>query len=268
MTDDALANIRSTEATIRTTEAEVREELADLKRRVDTAVVDDQRAYAEALAAGVAVPKPTSATMKDRIRDIEQRVLPGTDAALWMLVDDVVQEVEPPVDPGILRKNLLRWQPPDPGLRDRPTPTRHLAHRPGDVVDWVLGRIEAVEVTEAKQRRKDEDEALHREAERRVNYAQAEYVREQTIAYEESLAAMSVTAAFSTRLADSKRGYDPWPPFDRKAFLDREGLTLAYNWVQGGQHIEVKGNRAAVSAMHAGPARELAPDTGPNSTEA
>jgi DNA-binding protein H-NS len=265
---DALAEIRSTEATIRTTEAEVREELADLKRKVDTAVVDDQRAYASALAAGAAVPKPTSAKMKDRIRDIEQRLLPGTDAALWLLVDDVVLEIKPPVDPRILRKNLLRWNPPDAGLRDRPAPTRHLAHRPADVVKWVLGRIAAVETLEVRQRRRADDEALHRDAERRVNAAQAEYVRKESIAYEESLNAMSVTAANAARLKDSKSPTAPWIPFDRKAFLDREGLTAAYNWVQGGQHIEVRGKPEAVAAMHAGPARELAPDTGPNSTPA
>ena len=173
---DALADIRKTEQTIRQTEVEVQQERAELRRKVDTAAADDRRDTLRRWLRA-AVPKPTSATIKDRIRDIEQRILPGCDESLWLLADDVVLEIEPDVDPQVLRKNMRRWQPPDPGHKDRPSPTHHMEYRPADIVDWVLGKIAAVERSEANRADESERAARKREAERRVNAAQAEYNR-------------------------------------------------------------------------------------------
>jgi hypothetical protein len=231
-------DIRKTEATIRQTEAEVRQERAELLRKVDTAAADDRRAYAEALAAGAAVPKPTSAKIKERIRDIEQRVLPGCDESLWLLVDRVIEAVQPDVDLGILRKNLRRWQPPDPGRKDRPAPTHNLAHRPACVVDWVLGRIATVEASQAKRHDEAERAERNREAERRVNRAQTLYNAEQQRLLEEADAKKSPAARMHAQVA---RQAQPWAPFDRRAFLEREGLLEDYGYVQPGQSIQVQG---------------------------
>lgn len=247
MTEDALTEIRKTEANIRQTETEVRQELADLEQKVDTSAADDRAAYAEALAAGAAVPKPTSARIKDRIRDIKMRVLPGTDEALWTLVPKVVEAVGPNVNDQILTKNLCRWQRPDPGRCDQPSPTQHLAHRPMSVVDWVLSRIAAVKVSEAKQQEKDDREARKRAATERVNQAQSAYNAEQSILLHEKQERMSPTARNAAIIAQNKSQSPPWPDFDRRAFLEREGLLEAYGWVMGGGSIEVKGgNRQEV----------------------
>jgi hypothetical protein len=244
MTEDALTEIRKTEANIRQAEVEVRQELADLEQKEDTSAADDRAAYAEALAAGAAVPKPTSARIKDRIRDIKMRVLPGTDEALWTLVPKVVEAVGPNVNDQILTKNLRRWQRPDPGRRDQPSPTQHLAHRPTSVVDWVLGRIAAVEASEAKQREEDEREERKRVATERVNRAQADYDREQSILLNEREAKMSVTARNAAVIARNKSQTPSWPKFNRLEFLEREGLVEDYGWTQHG--VSVKGGRERV----------------------
>lgn len=240
----AVDDFRKTEATIRTTETEVRQERAGLLLKVDTAAADDRRAYAEALAAGAAVPKPTSAKIKERIADIDMRVLPGCDESLWLLVDRVIEEAEPDVDLRILRKNLRRWQPPDPGRKDQPAPTHNLAHRPADVVDWVLDKIAAVERSQAKRAEDAERAERKREAERRVNRAQTLYNAEQQRLLEEADARKSSAARMHAQVA---RQAQPWAPFDRRAFLEREGLLEAYGYVQPGQSIQVQGgNRQEV----------------------
>jgi hypothetical protein len=258
---DALADIRKTEQTIRQTEAEVQQERAELRRKVDTAAADDRRAYAEALAAGAAVPKPTSATIKDRIRDIEQRILPGCDESLWLLADDVVLEIEPDVDPQVLRKNMHRWQPPDPGHKDRPSPTHHMEYRPTDIVDWVLGKIAAVERSEAKRADESERAARKREAERRVNAAQAAYNAEQQRLLDEADARKTPAQQMHARVTRQRA---PWRDFDRHAFLEREGLLEDYDYVQPGALIQVQGgNEQRVEQV---PRSEM--PTGTNATEA
>lgn len=241
MTDDALTDIRSTEVTTRQTDAEVHAELADLRRKADKAQADDVAAYADAMAAGAAAPKATASKIKERMRDIEQRVIPGLDESLWLLVAKVLEALQPDVDEQILGKNLRRWQPPDPGRKDRPAPTRYLAHRPASIVDWVLGRIAAVERSEAEQREKDDRERRKREATRKVDAAQATYDREQSLLLAEKEARMSVTAVNAARIAANKSQTPLWPKFNRLAFLEREGLAEDYGWTQHG--ISVKGGR-------------------------
>jgi len=237
---DALTDIRRTEATIRQTEAEVKAELADLRMNVDSAQKADVDAYAEALAAGAAAPKATASKIKERMRDIEQRVIPGLDESLWLLVPKVREAVKPDVGELYLTKNLMRWDKPDPQRRDQPSPTRHLAHRPRDIVDWVLGRIAAVEATEAKQREKDDIERRKYEATKAVNLAQSEFNIERDREEYESTKD-NPTAANARNLALSRGA--PRREFDRHAFLEREGLLDDYGYVQPGMSIQTKGGR-------------------------
>lgn len=237
-------DIRKREALIRLTEATVREERAELRRKADTAAADDRRAYAEALAAGGAVPKPTSAKIKQRISDIEQRILPGCDESLWLLADDVVLAIEPDVDPEVLRKNIRRWQPPDPGHKDRPSPTHHLEYRTADIVDWVLGKIAAVEASEAKQLEKHEKDLRQKEATKRVNEAQAKYNAEQQRQLEEADARKTPAARMHAQVSRQRA---PWPDFDRRRWLEEHDLLDAYDYVQPGALIQVQGgNRQEV----------------------
>jgi hypothetical protein len=229
---DALTDIRKTEATIRQTEAEVRQELADLERKVDTSAADDRAAYAEALASGAAVPKATSARIKDRITDIKMRVLPGTDEALWTLVPKVREAVNPDVKEQYLTQNLRRWNPPDPGRRDQPSPTTHLQHRPMSVVDWVLSRIAAVEASEAEQAVKDDKQARKEAATLAVNRAQSEHNLAQRAKLDAEEEGMSPAAVTSRRLSESRS--QPWPEFDRRRWLEEHDMLADYGWTMGG----------------------------------
>jgi hypothetical protein len=239
--EDALTDIKKTEATIRKMEADVKSEFADLRQKAVTAQKADVDAYAEALAAGAPVPKATASKIKERMRDIEMRVLPSADESLWLLVPKVREAVKPDVKEQFLTQNLKRWQAPDPHRRDQPSPTQHLAHRPMSVVDWVLSRIAAVKVSEAEQQEKDDREARKRAATERVNQAQSAYNAEQSILLHEKQERMSPTARNAAIIAQNKSQSPPWPDFDRRAFLEREGLLEAYGWVMGGGSIEVKG---------------------------
>lgn len=258
--NDALTDIRQTEAAIRDADTAARKQLAELLRTVDTAQQSDIDAYAQALAEGVpSVPAAKARKDKERIKDLELRVIPANDEALWLLVPKVVEAVQPSADRRLLDKNLRRWAKPKivmdpfgvlPATRANDTP------RPADVCDWVLSRIAAVERSEARKRAEDDAEESKREATRLVNKAQAEYERgcEAALAAEEEL--MAPAAVVARRLRFDNGSSLPWPPFDRYAWLNREGLLDAYGYVQPGQLIQVQGKREAVSAMHAGPARE------------
>jgi len=266
MTD--IDTLKETEARLRAADSSMHASLRTKRAELETAAADDVKAASAALLAGETVPKPRAVKLHADVRDIESRQLLAVDDALWCLVEQVVDTVKPDVDRRILAKNLLRWQKPDPRNPNVPAQTQHLKVRPKDIVSWVLSRIAAVERSQAERRAEDEIAERKAEATRRVNLAQSEYHRQQAAAYAEEEARMSVTARTAARLQADKNQQPLWPPFDRLAFLRREGLEADYGWMQCGQHIEAKGSREDVSAMHAGPARESTADTSPQWTEA
>ena len=228
----AIDDIRKTEARLRAADSSMHAALRTKRAELATAAADDVKAASAALLAGDEVPKPRAVKLNAEARDIESRQLLAVDDALWQLVGQVVDVVKPDVDRRILAKNLLRWQPVDPKNPNVPAQTQHLKRRPPDVVEWVLSRIAAVERGQAEQREKDERAERKAEAERRVNRAQSEYHREQAILYDEKEKGMTVTARTAARLQADKSQQPLWPPFDRLAFLEREGLVEDYGWTQ------------------------------------
>lgn len=239
-------DLRETEKRLRAADSSMYASLRTKRAELDTAAADDVAAASAALLAGETVPKPKAVKLHAEVRDIESRQLLAVDDALWRLVEQVVDVVEPNVDRRILTKNLLRWQPPDPKNPNVPAQTQHLKRRPADVVGWVLSRIAVVERSQAEQRAKDKRAELKRIATEKVNAAQAEYHRQASIAYAEEEAAMSVTARAARRVEADRSQQPLWPPFDRLAFLQREGLEADYGWtqrgviVQGGREIPVE----------------------------
>lgn len=264
MTD--IDTLKETEKRLRAADNSMHAALRTKRTELATAAADDVKAASAALLAGDDVPKPRAVELNAEARDIESRQLLAVDDALWCLVEQVVDAVKPDVNPKILAKNLLRWQKPDPKNPNVPAQTQHLKRRPPDVVEWVLSRIAAVERSQAERRAEDERAERKAEATRRVNLAQSEYHRQAAIAYAAEEATMSVTARTAARLQADRSQQPLWPPFDRLAFLHREGLEADYGWTQHG--VTVQGAREAVSAMHAGPAREPAADTTSNYTGA
>jgi hypothetical protein len=223
-----------------------RAELRKLRREVETVAADDVAAYAAALAAGETPPKARAAKIKDRIRDLELRVVPGIDEALWHFVTEVREGLRPNADDDyrrLLDKELPRWQPPDTGRRDQPTPPQHLKPRPRDIVQWVedgIGRVdrflaEAAEGAGRKERQKKAGAAMYA--------AEREYDREQRERIEAEEADMTPLQRNNRMIAQQTRGSVPWPPFDRRAWLEANGLLEDYGWTQGGGVIEVKGGR-------------------------
>ncbi|MHB8240681.1 MAG: hypothetical protein ACYDHN_01700 [Solirubrobacteraceae bacterium] len=264
-------DLREVEARLRAADSSMHASLRTKRAELETAAADDVAAASAALLAGDEVPKPRAVKLNAEARDIESRQLLAVDDALWQLAGQVREVLRPGADPDYRRRldrQLLRWQKPDPKNPNVPPQTQHLKRRPKDVVAWVEQGVENIDRGIEEQRVKDEIAERKAEATRRVNEAQADYHRAQAIAYAEEEARMSVTARTAARLRADKNQQPLWPPFDRLAFLRREGLEADYGWVQGGQHIEAKGSREDVSAMHAGPARESTADTSPQWTEA
>ena len=250
MTD--IDTLKETEARLRAADSNAHASLRTKRTELETAAADDVAAASAALLAGESIPKPRAVKLHAEIRDIESRVILAVDEALWGIVAEVREAVKPDVDEQILTKNLRRWQPPDPGRKDRPAPTHNLAHRPADVVDWVLGKIAAVERSQAKRHDEAERAERKRAAEVAVNRAQTLYNAGQQRLLEEADARKTPTARMHAQVS---RQAQPWAPFDRRAFLEREGLLEAYGYVQPGQSIQVQGgNRQEVEFV---PASEM-----------
>jgi hypothetical protein len=257
-----MQDLRETETRLRAVDSGLHASLRTKRTELATAAQDDVAAASAALLAGADVPKPRAAKLHDEIRDIEKRQLLAVDDAMWQLAGQVRDALRPDADAAyrsMVDRQLRRWQRPDPKNVGEPSPTRHLARRPRDIVAWVEQGIANVDRLIAEQKEKDERDRRKRDATNAVNSAQAAYEREQSIAFEERLARMSVTARTAAELEAKKS--TPWAPFDRRAWLEREGLTADYGWRAPGQSITVQGNPDAVRAMHAPPARETAPAT-------
>src|ERR1700722_19921443 len=77
-------DLKATEARLREAEADALASLHHARSALETAGRDDREAYAAALAGGEQPPKePRTPKLVATIRDIEKRVLPAVDDALW-----------------------------------------------------------------------------------------------------------------------------------------------------------------------------------------
>jgi hypothetical protein len=227
--------LRDTEARLRAEDADAYRALADAKRELETLAVDEREAYAEAALEGVKPTPSRSTKLRDQIRDIEKRVIPGIDAALWLLVPKVVEVVKPDADDTYRRQldsQLKRWQPPDPKNPNVPAPTQHLKPRPKSVVDWVEHGVSNMDRWLAEKAAEDDREERKQAATRRVNLAQEEYNIEQRAKLDAEEEGMAPAAVMNRRIAESQS--QPWPAFNRLAFLEREGLVEDYGWAPSG----------------------------------
>jgi hypothetical protein len=247
--ESPITDLRHTESVIRAADSDAHAELRRLLAEVDTVQQTDIDSYAHKLVDRQGAPAARSSKVKARIADLELRTIPACDEALWLLAGKVVNVLDPTVDRSILTKNLRRWAKPkvvrDPsGVLASPTTHDPLdAHRPVDVVDWVLDRIDVVERGEADQRAKEDKANRAREAKRQCDAAQAAYDREQSIRLNDEEEAMAPSAVSARHFAQQSSGSPPWPPFDRHKFLRDNDLLEDYGYVQPGQAIQAKGGR-------------------------
>lgn len=223
MTD--IDTLRETEARLRAADNSTHAALRKARHDLENVRGDDRQAYAVALLAGDSLPKARAVKLREQIRDYEVRVIPGIDEALWMLARQVRETIRPDLDPSTHRtldKELRRWQPPDPHDLSAPAPERHLAPRPDDIVQWVVDGIARLERFIAELEAKAETDRRKKAAYGRVQKAQSEYDRQERQRVGEWVE--------SHRFANLPPG---WPiPFDRKKFLEDEGLLEDYGYVE------------------------------------
>jgi hypothetical protein len=248
MTESAITDVRHAERVIRAADAAAHADLRKLLSEVDTRQADDITAYAEAMAERA--PKvPAAKAVKDaaRIKDLEQRVIPGHDEALWLLVGSTRTVLEPAVDSDWLTRQLPRWVKPKV-IRD---PSNILAEqhgkpRPADVVDWVLAGIDRVARAEEEKEAKETKDSRQKAMAAKVGAAQAAYDRARSISLSEEEAGMAPGAVASRHIAQAASGTTPWPPFNRYAWLRDNDPDNHYGYVQPGQSIQTKGGRERV----------------------
>ncbi len=223
MTD--IDTLRETEVRLRATDNSTHASLRKARHDLDNVRGDDREAYATALLAGGTLPKARAVKLRDQIRDYEVRVIPGIDEALWMLARQVRETIRPDLDPSTHRTldtELRRWQPPDTYDPSAPAPERHLAPRPDDIVQWVVDGIARLERFIAEQEAKAEVDRRKKEAYRRVQVAQGIHDRAERQRIGEW--------ADAHQFANMPPG---WPiQFDRKKFLEDEGLLEDYDYVE------------------------------------
>ncbi len=250
--------LKATEARIREAEANALASLHDARSALETAGRDDREAYAASLAAGEQPPKePRTPKLVATVRDIEKRVLPAVDDALWQLAQDAREAIRGDVEVAAFR-TMKRWDPPHTvNNPSQPAATRHGAHRPRDVVAWVehLHGLIVQGIARADAERDREDR--RRAAVRAVSRAQTEYNEAQQNLLNDELDGMSPGARMQ-RIQKLNAGESaPWRPFDRHAFLKREGLLEDYGYVQPGTVVQVQGgNRQEVEFV---PREQLQP---------
>lgn len=223
MTD--IDTLRETEVRLRATDNSSYASLRKARHDLENVRGDDREAYARALLAGGALPKARAVKLREQIRDYEVRVIPGIDEALWMLARQVRETIRPDLDPSTHRTldaELRRWQPPDTHDPSAPAPERHLAPRPDDIVQWVVDGIARLERFITEQEVKAEVDRRKKEAYRRVQVAQGIHDRAERQRVGEWVEAH--------QFANLPPG---WPiPFDRKKFLEAEGLLEDYGYVE------------------------------------
>jgi hypothetical protein len=241
-------DLKATEARVREAEANALASLHDARTALETAGRDDREAYAAALAAGESPPKEASTPkLVAKIRDIEKRVLPAVDDALWRLAQDAREAIRGDIEVVAFR-TMKRWASPhavnDPS---QPAATRHGEPRPADVVAWVAHMHELIVQAIAKADAERDREDRRKAATRAVARAQTEYDAAQQGLLNDELDSMSPGARLQ-RIQKLNAGESaPWRPFDRYAFLKREGLLEDYGYVQPGTVLQVQGgNRQEV----------------------
>ncbi len=220
-----IEDLKETEVRLRAADNGAHASLRTERRELENVRGDDRNAFAEAILAGDTLPKPRAVKLRETIRDLEVRVIPGIDEALWMLARQVREAIRPDLDPSTHRKldtELRRWQPPDTHDLSAPVPERHLAPRPDDIVQWVVDGIAKLERFIAEQEAKAETDRRKKAAYGRVQKAQGEHDRKELQRVGEW-----VEAHPFTNLPPG------WPiPFDRKKFLEDEGLLEDYGYVE------------------------------------
>jgi hypothetical protein len=251
-------DLRKIESAIRDAEAEAQVQLSEARAALETSGRDDRESYAAAVAAGEQPPKePSTPKLVATIRDIEKRVLPALDDALWRFAQDAREAIRGDVEVVAFR-TMRRWNPPhavnDPS---QPAATRHGEHRPRDIVAWVehKHRLIVQEIARADAAR-EKDERFS-EAKRRVDAAQAAYNADMQRDLNDELDRMSPGVRLQRiQQLDSATAL-PWRPFDRHEFLKREGLLEDYGYTQPGTAVQVKGgNRQPIEFV---PREQLQP---------
>jgi hypothetical protein len=182
MTADPLHDHRAREAALRKGEFEARHELRDITDRIDGAAEHDIAVLAEALRSRQALPAATRRKLRDRLDDLQARVLPAYDESLWLLADEVrtvlVPDTDSP-DARRLRQNTPRWKAvprrTDPqGILPEP----HGSRRPDSVVSWVVAAHEAVLRFQEQRREEAEEQRRFDAMTRAANRAKDEHDRE------------------------------------------------------------------------------------------
>lgn len=255
-----MQDLQETQDRLQAADNSAHAELRKLRQEIETVATDDVSVYADALTSGETPPKARAARIKDRVRDLELRVIPGIDEATWRFVHEVRAVLRPDADESykrLLDKELPRWQAPATGRRDQPAPPQHLKPRPRDILAWVEAGIGRVDRFFAEAAEKAERDDRKRKATNAVNAAQAAYNGEQRRLLDEREAAMSPTARNAFAVAQAKAQTPPWPDFDRRAWLEANGLLEDYDYVQPGARIQVKGGRS--TPVEFVPASDLQP---------
>lgn len=251
MTDEsATQDLQHTESVIRAADTAAHAELRTLRAEVDAAAWKDIDAFAQALVHRQGAPKSTAGRIRERIRDIEVRVIPGTDEALWQFRDRVITVLRPEAEEMFLKRlraQLRRWAPPkfasDP-FNVLPTPrAEHPAHaeRPDDIVAWVTNGIERIERDDAEREvQKDRDERQRAMAARLLT-AQGAWEREFYDREREEEERSPILA-----VAHATRTTSPLNPDEFRArWLAKHDPHNDYGYVTPGQVVQVKNDRNA-----------------------
>ena len=254
MNESATTDLLTIEATIRAADNAAHALLRKLRASVDDAQAKDIDAYAQALVDKQGAPKATAKDIRDKMKDLETRVIPATDEALWLLSRRAIDMLRPEAEERWLqrlRAQLQRWAPPkfisDPS-NVLPAPRVNdpdFAERPDDVVEWVLHGIERIERFDAQHAEEEARKERQRVAKNAVDNAQAIDEREYYRRYEEEE---------KTSARKRHAPAPPYPGFNRFKWLQEHNLLDDYEYVQPGTVVQAKGSGAVQSAMGAPPA--------------
>jgi hypothetical protein len=247
MNESVITDLQHTERIIRAADTAAQAELRTLRASVDDAQAKDVSSYAQALLDGQGPEKPTTRRIRDRMKDLETRVIPGTDEALWLLRDRVIITLRPEAEHKWLqrlRAQLQRWAPPkfvsDP-FNVIPAPRtedpRH-AERPPDIVQWVTDRIERIERDDAERAQQADKDERQRAMAARLLTAQGAWERafyEQEA--EEEARSPILAVAHATRQGNPLN-VDEF----RAKWLAKHDPHDDYGFITPGQVVQAKGD--------------------------
>jgi hypothetical protein len=115
-----MTDLQETDARLQAANDSTYAELRKLRGEIDTVTTDDVAAYAEALAEGGTLPKPRATKLKERVKDLELRVIPAIDEAMWAFACRARDELRRHVPLG--PEQQARWDELDhrlSGLEDK-----------------------------------------------------------------------------------------------------------------------------------------------------